>query len=160
MKPSGILMRPASLTEENNEQVMRGTKYWAEGDFYEKYCEHIAASQLIAESAKIFITKNWQQISDWSGLEIHIEDRIGETRYYKFRESDGMVYTKHWEKIIKRRKENENPVHSVTEVVLDPTDGDFSITINGKEHWWISDSSVIELADFVEKELKKTIHEG
>ena len=40
-------------------------------------------------------------------------------------------------------------------MVLDPTDGDFSITINGKEHWWIQDEAVIIIADYIEKKLKK-----
>jgi D-tyrosyl-tRNA(Tyr) deacylase len=39
-------------------------------------------------------------------------------------------------------------------VVLDPTDGDFSVTINGNEHWWIQDEAVIIIADYIEKQLK------
>jgi hypothetical protein len=35
-----------------------------------------------------------------------------------------------------------------------PTDGDFSVTINGNEHWWIQDEAVIIIADYIEKQLK------
>ena len=55
----------------------------------------------------------------------------------------------------KKKKRNQNPVLTINNVVLDPTDGDFSITINGKEHWWIQDEAVIIIADYIEKRLKK-----
>lgn len=52
--------------------------------------------------------------------------------------------------------EKHNPIVSVNEVVLDPTDGDFSITINGtNEHWWIGDEEVIIIADYIEQQLKE-----
>jgi hypothetical protein len=44
---------------------------------------------------------------------------------------------------------------SLTGVVLDPTDGDFSLTVNGKNHLWIDDESVIVIADYIEKSLKE-----
>jgi hypothetical protein len=44
-----------------------------------------------------------------------------------------------------------NPIVELNDVVLDPTDGDFSVTINGKEHWWIEDSAIIKIADYIEK---------
>ncbi len=53
------------------------------------------------------------------------------------------------------KKRNQKPVLSINNVVLDPTDGDFSITLNRKEHWWIQDGAVIIIADYIEKRLKK-----
>ena len=47
-----------------------------------------------------------------------------------------------------------NPVLSLSEMVLDPTDEDFSITINGVDHNCIDDDSVIILADYAENWLK------
>jgi hypothetical protein len=58
------------------------------------------------------------------------------------------------ERIKEHNRERHNPIVSFDEVVLDPTDGDFSVTINGKGHWWISDDSVIAIADYIEKQLK------
>lgn len=55
----------------------------------------------------------------------------------------------------RKRKRNQNPVLSINSVVLDPTDGDFSITINGNEHWWIQDEAVIIIADYIENQIKK-----
>ena len=45
----------------------------------------------------------------------------------------------------------QRPVESVTEPVLDPSDGDFSITINGRDHMWINDEAVVIIADYIEK---------
>jgi hypothetical protein len=53
-----------------------------------------------------------------------------------------------------REKEKHNPILEFNEVVLDPTDGDFSITVNGDQaHWWIQDEAVILIADYIEKQL-------
>lgn len=40
-----------------------------------------------------------------------------------------------------------------TEMVLDHSDGDFSVCINGHWHNWINDDSIVMIADYVEKEL-------
>ncbi len=61
-------------------------------------------------------------------------------------------YRKKWEKENKLR---HNPIKTIDAVVLDPTDGDFSITVNGKEHWWIQDEAVIIIADYIENQLNK-----
>jgi hypothetical protein len=58
-------------------------------------------------------------------------------------------------KFDKAIKRNQNPVVTIDEVVLDPTDGDFSVTINGHQHWWIQDEAIIIIADYIEKQLKK-----
>ena len=44
-------------------------------------------------------------------------------------------------------------------MVLDPSDGDFSLTINGKEHWWIQDEAVIIIANYIENQLKSNTDE-
>ena len=59
----------------------------------------------------------------------------------------------------RERKEKHNPVKSIDRVVLDPSDGDFSLTINGKEHWWIQDEAVIIIADYIENQLKSNTDE-
>jgi hypothetical protein len=45
-------------------------------------------------------------------------------------------------------------------VILDPTDGDFSVTINGdKNHWWIHDEEVIVIANYIEETIKNEENE-
>jgi hypothetical protein len=46
---------------------------------------------------------------------------------------------------------NYDKVESVSNVVLDECDGDFTVTINGIEYWWILDDSVVELYDYIFK---------
>ena len=53
------------------------------------------------------------------------------------------------------RKAGHNPIIEVSDVVLDPTDGDFSITINGAEYWWIDQESIIIIASYIEKQISK-----
>jgi hypothetical protein len=57
------------------------------------------------------------------------------------------------ERLEKDNKERHNPIIEFNNVVLDPTDGDFSVTINGKEHWWIEDDAVMIIANYIEKQL-------
>jgi hypothetical protein len=157
MEILGMILRPCSMTEEDNEAVMKTSKYYTESDFHKKYSENIAANQIIAESAKIFILKNYKSIKDWSLLDVTIRDNTGkETRYYKFIENKWKGKHKRadfLDKFFDKMKDNQNPIESLTEAVLDPTDGDFSITINGKDHLWIDDGSVITIANYIEKKL-------
>jgi hypothetical protein len=152
---NGIVMRPCSISEEGNESVMRSTKYWTEVDFYAKYQEHIVAMQLIAESAKIYILKNYKKITDWSEIDVQILDNTGNTtHYYKFKGDKGWnKKLKYVIKMLEDREKNQNPIVSFDDAVLDPTDGDFSVTINGRDHLWISDDSVIAIANFIEKNI-------
>lgn len=152
----GIVMRPCSFTEEDNERVMRTGKYWTESNFDRKYCEHIAAMQQIAESAKIYIIKNYKSVTDWRGLNLTVNDNSGkETIYYNYDESGYNTSEKFVRKILRQYKKDHNPIKTFCDVVLDPTDGDFSLKINGKNHNWIDDDSVIQIADFIEKTLTK-----
>jgi len=155
MKIPGILMRPCSMTEEENEKVMRSSGYFTESDFYDKYRKNIVTNQLIAESAKIYIRKNYQAVTDWSGLDVLIRFKGGSEHYYKQRgPGPGDKEYSALSKMLAERKKNEKPVVSFTDPVLDPTDGDFSVTINGKELWWIDDDAIVTIADYIEKKLK------
>ena len=48
-----------------------------------------------------------------------------------------------------------NPIVSFDSAVLDTTDGDFSVKINGQDFYWIDDKPIIEIADYIEEQLKK-----
>lgn len=150
----GIVMRPCSLNEVDNEKVMRSTKYFAEKGFYQKFTDYTAAKQIVAESAKIFICKHYTEVKDWSALKVDIVDNTGTTtEYYKHDEAGWNKKLKFVRDLMESSKKDENPVTSLTNVVLDPTDGDFSLTINGKNHLWIDDDSIVIIADYIEKQL-------
>jgi hypothetical protein len=151
----------------------------------DEYRKHMAGMSHVAECAKIYIYKNWEKVQDWSALEvIVIHGPTGEaTEYYnhehylslqedrkKKREerakkrgldkvSKNSIISDIFEEMERGRKEKHNPVKSIDRVVLDPSDGDFSLTINGKEHWWIQDEAVIIIANYIENQLKSNTDE-
>jgi hypothetical protein len=156
MKLYGLIMRPMSATLEENEQTMRCSEYWTETDFREKYQQHLVALDLMAESAKIYVLKNYQQVKDWSGLALEVRDRTGQTfKYYQYRDKGWNKMIKGVQRMLQKRKEQENPVICLSDAVLDPTDGDFSVTINNTRHEMVDDVSLVLLADYIEKQLKE-----
>ena len=52
-------------------------------------------------------------------------------------------------------KEKHNPIQVINEFVLDPTDGDFSVTINDQELWMINEEAIIEIANWIEEQLNQ-----
>lgn len=154
---------PCFMTEEEFEKGYQQSIFYVEKDYMQEYRKHIAAMDHIANIAKVYILKNWKKVTNWLDLEVTItHGPTGKsTTYYNYvpseRKKKGSSET--WDSILKsidrRNKRRHNPILEVTEVVLDPTDGDFSITINGdKEHWWIGNEEVIIIADYIEQQLK------
>lgn len=156
----GLMFRPSAINQKDYEKYIFSADYAVKKDFRKTYQNHIAANQIVAESAKIYIIKNWKKVKDWSDLEISIVDNTGkETYYYKYKKREVTCFSKFSEKRNKRMNEqnrkNHNPVKKLSGVVLDTSDGDFSLDINGKPHLWIDDESVIILADYIEWKLNK-----
>lgn len=159
----GMIMRPASMTDEENDATMHSSDYSVKADFMRSYNNHIAAMQIVAECAKVFALKNWEKITDWTTLNVVIEDNTGEpTEYFNYvprvsEMKNGSSRSAILDKMMERRNERDklkhNPITSVKDVVLDPTDGDFSLVINEHSHLWISDDSVIVIADYIEKHM-------
>lgn len=136
--------------------------YAIKKDFLNNYQDHMAAMQIIAESAKIYILNNYKKVKDWSDMEISIVDNSKkETFYYKYKKKKlrfknirSRAYDKIIDRMEARRKQFHNPIKKISDVVLDTSDGDFSLTINGRHHNWIDKESVIVLADYIEKNIK------
>lgn len=156
----GLLLYPSCSNHDEYEKTIHSSEYAVKEGFRSAYQNHIAAMEIVAMSAKIYSVNNWNKVNDWSDLNIHITDNTGkETHYYKYKERNIKCYSKFAEERRKKMndedKKNENPVLEVSGVVLDPSDGDFSLTINGNHHLWIDDESVIVLADYIEKNIKQ-----
>ncbi len=179
----GLTMRPCSISQKENEKVIHSSKYAARSNYKKQYETNIAANQILAESAKIYILKNWKKVKSWKDLEISIIDNTGkETYYYSYKKIESIrsrkvipvsnkleklksiikptkikisILDKWFSKHEAERKKNQNHIKTLKNVVLDPTDGDFSLDINGKSHLWIDNESVIVLADFIESKLKE-----
>ena len=179
----GELFSPCFMTEKEYEDAYKNSIFYVEKDFMSEYRKHLAALPHVASVAKSYILNNWKKITNWDNLDvIIIHGPTGEwTEYYnnekdlppleeeepseakkKFlslvskekpkRNSISERFQKKWDKENKLR---HNPIKTIDDVVLDPTDGDFSITVNGKEHWWIQDEAIIIIADYIENQLKK-----
>lgn len=169
----GILLRPCSTTLAGNKKTIYSSKFAVKEDFYEKYRLHIIGAEIVAECAKIFIVENYKKVKDWSDLSVVMEDAntldgpVNEhnggkplknyVEYFKYvpsvtkleRRSDALDrILKTWQK---RDRLRHNPARKVTGVVLDTTDGDLSMKINGRSHLWISDTTTIIIAAYIEK---------
>ena len=176
-----MLMRPSAETEEGYEKMWKTSDFWTDKDFHELYDKWITASQHVIECAKIYCIKNWEKVNDWSGLNVIIRDNTGtSTEYYNYAPNPRLdikpspnrggsdaergikrprpVRSDVLDKMLResdaRDKAKHNPITSISGIVLDPTDGDFSLTINGRDHLWIDGEAIIEIADYIEQKLK------
>lgn len=157
---------PCFMTESEFEEAYKSSIFYVDKDFRSEYEKHIAGMGHVANIAKSYILNNWKMVKDWSDLEVVVEhgptgDKV---YYYSYKErirrkdytnNKGILVTDMFLKWDKAKKRNQNPVVTIDEVVLDPTDGDFSVTINGHQHWWIQDEAIIIIADYIEKQIKK-----
>lgn len=161
----GEIFSPCFLTEEEFEAGYQSSQFWTDKDFYNEYRKHMVAMSHVASCAKIYVLNNYKKVTDWSGLEVTIIHGPSgkETTYYTYcprKKLEKARTSKTWDKMLERLdkadQERHNPLLEFTEVVLDPTDGDFSVTLNGdQEHWWIQDEAIIIIANYIEDQLKK-----
>lgn len=183
----GELFLPCFMTEKEYEDAYKNSIFYVEKDFMSEYRKHLAALPHVASVAKSYILNNWKKITNWDNLDvIIIHGPTGEwTEYYnnekdlppleeeepseakkkflslvsKEKPERNSIFERFQKKWDKENKLRHNPIKTIDDVVLDPTDGDFSITVNGKEHWWIQDEAVIIIADYIENQLKKQDNE-
>lgn len=175
-------MRPCSFNQEDNEATMQSSDYSVKENFYKEYSNHIAAKQIVAECAKIYILNNWEKVKDWSDLEVVMEDANtleghlnkanggnpldDYVEYYKYTGKKlgrkkrlvspaGDFMKDIFDEMDEKDKLRHNPAVAVRDVVLDTSDGDFSLVVNDRHHMWIRDEAVIIIADYVETQLVK-----
>ena len=157
---SGELFRNCFPTTEDFERGYKNSMFYVDKNFLEEYRKHTVAMDHVANFAKSYILNNWQKIEDWSDLDVII--RAGntgvKTHYYKYVDKGkwnirNEKVAEMFEEMREEEKNNQNPIRVFNDVVLDPTDGDFSVTINDTEHWWINDDAIITIADYIESKL-------
>lgn len=164
----GHLFRISSPNADEYEERVKRFSHHIESGFRNEYEYHFGAMSSIAESAKVYLEKNWSKVKDWNRLSVSILDNTGDrTEYYNndLKEElhttpiskgakDSEILDKMFDRLDKYLQKKHNPVVSLTGMVLDHSDGDFSVCINGHWHNWIDDVSIIILAEYVENELK------
>jgi hypothetical protein len=168
METYGMLMRPCAMSEEENKKLWMSSEFWTDKGFRDEYIKHRIAMQHVAECAQIFIMENWKKVEDWTGLNVVIKCKQGKFEFFNYvprqekKEVEGkpkkgvhrsIVIDEIMQEIEEKNKAKHNPIKEITEFVLDPTDGDFSVTINGQELWWINEEAVIEIANYIEKKI-------
>ena len=158
----GQAFNPCFMTEAEFEEGYKNSQFYVEGDYLNEYRKHMVAMEHISNMAKSFIFNNWKRVEDWSDLDVVIRNGNNgvETHYYKYEGRDqfntrSKKVSEFFEEIRKEREAKQRPIEVFNDVVLDPTDGDFSVTINGTEHWWINDDAIITIADYIEKAIAK-----
>lgn len=116
---------------------------WDEYDEWEgeelllKINEAIVLQSVAISKMKRWLHNNWQKV-DWSDLDIELVNKHNPNKKrskYFGRISDDFA------KAFSIKKE---PVENFS-LVLDMSDGDMSVTVNGLEFWWIPDHNVMSL---------------
>ena len=152
-----------SNIDKNYGDILKLNPNYTEKNFRTEYRKHLYAASVTVECAKVYCVENWTKVSDWTGLEIDIIDNTKKiTKYYSFKGGFDPVpmgeeltgFRKIWWEIEEQERAGHNPVKSVSDVVLDTSDGDFSININGNPHLWINKEAIVVLADYIEKNIK------
>ncbi len=175
------MMRPVFLSEEDYKKHWQSSIFWVESDYRKEYEKHRVAMSHIAEFAKTYILENYKKVEDWSELDIKLRHGLDGTRveFYnhykkpvppkepsekmkKFLKLVSPEKPKRSERVKKifdemeeRDKAKHNPIVSFDSAVLDTSDGDFSVKINGQDFYWIDEEPIIEIADYIEEQLKK-----
>lgn len=180
----GEPFRRVAFTEAEYEDIYRHSIFWTDSNFYDEYRKHMIAMSHVANCAKIYVLKNWEKVKDWSNLDIVIKHAGAVTEYFNNEKepeetaadsaekdspiveklkvkttSHSPIFEEFMNKMREEDKLRHNPIVSVSDVVLDPSDGDFSVTINGNKHLWLLPDEVIIIANYVENFIKKAEHE-
>lgn len=169
--------------EEEVYKRLRESEFY-KGNFGKEYYQRYSEMNKVVEAAKMYIIDNYQKISDWTELHFKLrvygenkstvdfgmKDEERKRRYPPKPKSESKSRLRQLAEEYKspyiaemlKRIDNERIQVETFEAVYDWTDGDFSITVNGKEYWWIdhqNPDAVIEIAHFIEKNISNNTTE-
>lgn len=157
-----VAFNPVFMKEEDYINNVKSSELYTDNNFMKLYYKYRYAPDEIVNSAIIYILDNYKKITDWSELEFIVYDNK-EKEYVEYfnkylHNSKGMI-TDYLNKIhdelgYPNKEQRHNPIESITKPVLDPTDGDFSITINDRPIYWLSGDVIIKIADYIENNIK------
>lgn len=127
---------------------------------------HAQEGKLLNE-AKHYIVENYEKITDWSELSLEIKNgnnidnsnKLAEFTYTPFKNSTYLKkLSKHYNSFYVDYDVSDDSVKTITDVVLDETDGDLSITVNGLEWWWIDKQTVMLLTIYIQRALMPNLN--
>lgn len=165
--------------EEGVYKRLRESEFY-KGKFGNEYYRRMSEMNSIVEVAKMYIVDNYKKVSDWTELHFELRGYAEDKGTLRFGMKDAEYKRRNppppesetrpgkrklqserfprLEEMRKKRDEERIQVSTFDEAVYDWTDGDFSITVNDKEYWWINHrnpDTVIEIAHFIEKTLDR-----
>lgn len=129
---------------------------------------HYSMINRIIMAAKMYILDNYEKITDWSDLYTTIHHGINPKMFQRYGKlpvynSKGDAFDDELEsrlqKILRESDMELEEVKTITNAVYDFTDGDFSITVNGKEWFWIRDQSVMDITRYIEERINPKVEE-
>lgn len=137
--------------------------------FVERANRQYSARAILLTEAKIYITENCHKVTDWSQMFLEIKNGNNTDNSNKLKEFFYVPYEPafhnkwHMHSVVLGNETStyeykDESVKTVTDPVYDDFDGDFSITINGLEWWWINYNAVIALSVFIEKTLNPELY--
>lgn len=164
------LMGPCFTDEKDFKEAYESCESAVTKDFGDNYIKLLDKIDVLTNCAKSYIFENYKKVKDWSKLDIVLIDRnpniegsledrkvhfydCEKPKQRKFGKGASDIINDMFEEIDNDQYENRNPVKSVSKVVLDPSDGDFSVTVNDREFWWINTDSIIVLAKYIEENI-------
>jgi hypothetical protein len=113
--------------------------------------------------AKEYIEAYAARVTDWSDLTLdnirnggHQSTNPNELKKGKYLSAKSLADAQWWADLGGAGRQADpglGPVETITDIVFDRSDGDFSLTINGRQWWWIDYQSVFEIAHYIHRQL-------
>ncbi len=166
-----------SQDEENTLNSIRSKESYSREKFYENYSRINSEFSALVAGAKIYVLDNYKKVTDYSDLSmILVSGASGERVHLGKKRADrekkpepeptermkkflSLVkpapVSDRMQKMLDDRDSKMITVATFEDAVYDWTDGDFSVTLNGKSYLWITSESVIEIAHYIETKLKE-----
>lgn len=150
-----------SKTEQEIMDSIRESEKYKSGNFQMRYVEISAELRRLVDAAKVYILDNYEKVEDYSGLHLMLRAANHEKSCYfgQKREFDDSKISPTFRKIMKEIDEKTIEVKTFDKAVFDWTDGDFSVVFNGVDYNWIDSNSIIDIAGYIERSLRKEVNE-
>ena len=152
------MLTPCFFSTEDYAEGWSKATHAVKSGFLSAYEDHQAAAYTVVSCAKAFIITNAGRVTDWTGLSIRLKPLEGDAVYYYKYEPGFMPkgddpLSDALREFEDHCRDNERLVREITNIVLDPSDGDLSITVNDDRYFAIGDRAVITLASYIEGQL-------
>lgn len=166
-----------SQDEENTLNLIRSKESYSRESFYPNYSRILSELGSLVAGAKIYILDNYKKVKDYSDLSMILTSGASGERVHLGKKRADRVkkpepeptekmkkflatvkpapVSKRVQKMLDDLDSKMITVSTFDEAVYDWTDGDFSVTLNGKSYLWITSESIIEIAHYIETKLKE-----